>query len=85
MSSTAVRVCALLLVVLMVENSWARLYYEKSGVCPLSPVPPPFGNSNHCHSDYDCPDNLKCCPVGYKNTICVEVADLRSTTASPSR
>nr|XP_027207292.1 auswaprin-a-like isoform X1 [Penaeus vannamei] len=80
MSSTAVRVCALLLVVLMfltqVQNSWAgRPYREKPGFCPLFPAPPPPGGSDFrllspdyqdtgCQSDFECQGKQKCCPPG---------------------
>ncbi|XP_063612161.1 WAP four-disulfide core domain protein 18-like [Penaeus indicus] len=74
-SSTAVRVCALLLVVFMVENSWAYGLYpglEKKGFCPLFPAPPPSsGLSQHnpdgfegCKGDFECEGNLKCCTAG---------------------
>ncbi|ROT82523.1 hypothetical protein C7M84_024307 [Penaeus vannamei] len=76
MSSTAVRVCALLLVVLMVQNSWAGRPREKPGVCPAFPAPPPppggidfspdklgFERTG-CRGDYECEGDLKCCAAG---------------------
>ncbi|XP_042877492.1 WAP four-disulfide core domain protein 18-like [Penaeus japonicus] len=77
MSSFSVRVSALLLVVLMVEYSWAyglKPGLEKPGFCPLFPAPPPprGGPSLHsldyentgCENDYECTGNLKCCAAG---------------------
>ncbi|XP_069976679.1 uncharacterized protein [Penaeus vannamei] len=72
MSSTAVRVCALL-VVLMVQNSWAG----KPGFCPRYPValPSAWGydfpvqflqfqiRRTGCKGDRECEGDLKCCPI----------------------
>ncbi|ROT82531.1 hypothetical protein C7M84_024304 [Penaeus vannamei] len=72
MSSTAVRVCALLLLVLMLENSWAMGPFpglQKKGFCPLLLSAPIDSDSlgferTGCRGDYECEDDLKCCPGG---------------------
>ncbi|XP_037803036.1 WAP four-disulfide core domain protein 18-like [Penaeus monodon] len=89
MSSNTVRVCVLLLVVFMVEHSWAYGLYpglEKRGYCPLFPAPPPPRGSDlslhspdevkGCQSDYECEGNLKCCTAGICcSRFCTEPLD----------